>query len=139
MTMRIFSLLSVLVVAVLGFAAENPPTEPHPIAWDAMTKILVAKAGDETAEVRVTATNTAKEPIEIVQIRPSCGCTVAQMPSTPWILAPGAKGSFTATVDLKGKQGTFTKALYVNTAPGTQMLEVTISIPDNPAALRERN
>src|SRR4051794_30375523 len=98
MTMRAFSFLFVFVLSAIGFAAENAPTEPHPIVWDAMKKILVAKVGDEAAEFRFTATNTAKEPVEIVQIRPSCGCTVAQMPSTPWILAPGAKGSFTATV-----------------------------------------
>ena len=39
-------------------------------------------------------TNTADHAIEITEIRPSCGCTIAEMPSTPWILAAGVAGSF---------------------------------------------
>ena len=37
--------------------------------------------------------------VEILELRPSCGCTVAEMPKTPWVLAPGEKSSFRAIAD----------------------------------------
>ena len=95
-------------VLVLGSlpvtAAETPPARPpHALIWDAMELTVVAKPGEKEAKFQFHVTNKSGEPVEVVQIEASCGCTVAEMPSTPWILAAGAKGSFTAVVDFLGK------------------------------------
>jgi mono/diheme cytochrome c family protein len=77
--------------------------------------------------------------VEIVQVRPSCGCTTADVPRAPWVLAPGERGSFRATVDFTGKQGKLFKAIYVNSAAGTQVLHVVVNIPESDPAERKRN
>ncbi len=104
-----------------------------------MEKSLDVKPEDGAANFAFTATNTSDKPVEIAAVTPSCGCTVAEMPRRPWILAPGEKGSFTATVDFRGKTGKFSKSIFVASPPGTQMLHVTVNIPDTPEAARERN
>ena len=61
------------------------------------------------------------------------------MPAVPWILGPGAKGTFRATVDIRGKEGKFGKAIFVTSNAGTQMLMVVVDIPEISPADRERN
>src|SRR4051812_17603042 len=97
----------VLAMAVIAYAANAPdaeaPVRPaHPLKWDEMHKTKPAKYGDGAVEFQFSVTNTSKEEsIKILDVRPSCGCTVADLPSTPWVLAPGAQGSFRATVDIR--------------------------------------
>src|SRR4051794_34266747 len=100
----------------LATAAEpGPPIEAaNPLSWDAVEKTLEVKPGDGAADFEFRVTNTSKQPVEIIQIRPSCGCTVAEMPSTPWVLPPGGKGSFRGTIDFRGKLGKVSKSLFVN-------------------------
>jgi cytochrome c553 len=132
-------LLLLLFAANALCAAEREPARPNPLVWDAMEKSADATPDAETANFQFTVTNTSEQPVEIAGIQPSCGCTVAEMPSRPWILAPGAKGSFTATVDHRGKRGKFTKMLFVYSPVGSQTLRVTVNIPDTDSSMRERN
>ena len=137
--MRFRFLLLFAVMVTRAFAAETPAPASHPLSWDAMEKNVEVKPGDDAAAFTFSVTNQSAARVEIAEIRPSCGCTVAEMPSTPWILEPGAKGSFNAVVDIRGKQGKFSKSLYVSSTGGAQMLTVTVNIPDSPDAARERN
>lgn len=121
-------------------AAENAAAErTHPLAWDAMEKTIAVKKGDSAVDFEFTATNRSAQPVEIQQLRPSCGCTTTDMPSVPWILAPGAKGSFRATVDFRGKSGRFIKTVAVQSTAGTQMLTLTVEIPELDLSGRELN
>lgn len=104
-----------------------------------MEKRVEAKAEGGEASFEFNVTNKSAEPVEVLHIAPSCGCTVAEMPSTPWIIAPGAKGAFTAVVDYRGKQGTFSKTLVVESKAGSQTLTVVIELPDNEESRRARN
>jgi mono/diheme cytochrome c family protein len=134
-------ILLLLLFAVIRAAAADP--EPakraHPLTWDAMEKSIDAKPEDGVATFKFTATNTSDQPVEIVGVQPSCGCTVAETPPRPWIIAPGAKSSFSATVDFRGKDGRFSKTIFVHTPVGTQDLHVTVNIPQSPETARERN
>jgi cytochrome c5 len=123
------------------FAAEAEPTLPksHPLVWDAMSKTVTVKPDGESAQFQFNVANKSGDPIEVLRIEPSCGCTVAELPSKPWILAPGAEGSFTAVVDYRGKLGQFSKAIYVHSTAGSQILNVTIKIPDTEESRRARN
>lgn len=122
-------------------AAETAPAAqlPHPLEWDALEKTRAVQRGESAADFEFTATNRSDKPVEILQLRPSCGCTTADMPRTPWILAPGEKGSFRATVNFPGKEGRFTKGVYVATVAGTQVLTMHVDIPEPDATERQRN
>ncbi len=137
---------AVLAVALLGRGRAAPSSDAvaasnaaNPIGWDATEKTLHPKLGDDSVAFQFTATNSAKKPVTIEEIRPTCGCTVAEMPAQPWVLAPGASGTFIGTVDIRGKEGTVSKSLFVNSTAGTQMLTLTIKIPTLDDAARLRN
>jgi cytochrome c5 len=123
----------------VGAAEPTPAPPPHPLVWDAMELSVVAKPGEKEAKFQFHVTNMSAQPVEIIEIRASCGCTVAEMPSTPWILAAGAKGSFSAVVDFQGKAGRLLKTLHVDSAAGGQMLTMMIDIPETEESRRARN
>jgi mono/diheme cytochrome c family protein len=99
----------------------------------------VAKPEEKEAKFEFLVTNKSGDPVEVVQIEASCGCTVAEMPTTPWILAAGAKGSFCAVVDFQGKYGKLVKTLHVHSNAGSQTLTMTIDIPETEESRRQRN
>ncbi len=112
---------------------------PNPLLWDAMAKTIEARPGDGAGDFAFTVTNTSDHAVTIEQLRPTCGCTVAEMPSSPWVLAPGASGTFTGTIDFRGKDGTVTKSIFVNSSAGTQRLEISVKIPTLDEKTREQN
>ena len=127
------------MAAAFAGAAESGAPKPHPLVWDAMEKTLTVKPDGESAKFEFKVVNKSGEPVEVLRIEPSCGCTVAEMPSKPWILAPGAEGAFSADVDYRGKLGQFSKAIYIHSTAGSQVLHVTIQIPDTEENRRARN
>ena len=132
--------LASLLAALSGTAAEpKPAPPPHPLVWDALELSVVAKPGEKEAKFQFHVTNTSAQPVEIIHINASCGCTVAEMPNTPWILAAGARGSFSAVVDFQGKAGRLLKTLHVDSAAGGQMLTMMIDIPETEESRRTRN
>jgi cytochrome c553 len=137
-------LLTLLLVAVLGAASEpapqNTPQPPaHPLVWDAMEKTLEVKPDEKEAKFQFNVTNKSAVAVEVLHIEPSCGCTIAEMPRQPWILAPGEQGSFAAVVNYQGKQGKFSKTLGIHSTAGSQVLTVVINIPDTEESRRARN
>lgn len=131
---RLFSCLLALVACVAGAAAE----QNNPLAWDALEKTHTAKPGEEVAEFAFTVRNTGDSAVEILELRPSCGCTVAEMPQKPWVLEPGASGTFRATADFRGKQGKFSKSIHVASTAGAQLLQVHVIIPETEETRRAR-
>jgi len=76
----------------------------------------------------VTVTNSVTIPVTILSVHPSCGCTTAQLPPTPWTIAPGTNGQIRLTVDLRGKSGTLFKTVNVSTDKGSKTLMLRINI-----------
>lgn len=132
-------------LAPLGRSQVPPPPPPrvaapaHPLVWDDMQKVHHAKPGEERASYVFSVANRAAHAVEIMHVQPSCGCTVADLPEKPWILAPGATGSFTATLDFKGKTGRVAKTMIVESSHGNQTLTVAVEIPEPDHATRVRN
>ena len=63
--------------------------------------------------------NTGATPLVIGQIRPSCGCTIAEQPKAP--IAPGAEGQIRAVFNSQGRSGVNHKTLFVTAnTRGTQ-------------------
>lgn len=123
----------------LAVAAEIPAARPHPLVWEATELSAAAKPGEKEVKFEFRVTNKSATPVEVVQVSPSCGCTVAELPSTPWVIAPGAKGAFTAVVDIQGKHGKLSKSLNVHSDAGSQILTMVIDVPETEEGRRERN
>jgi mono/diheme cytochrome c family protein len=77
----------------------------------------------------ITTNNVTKPvPVAILDVRPSCGCTTAQLPPLPWIIAPGTNGQFGLTVNLAGRTGMQIKTVNVKTDKGFKQLILKINI-----------
>jgi hypothetical protein len=55
--------------------------------------------------------NAGTSPLVITQVRPSCGCTIADQPKEP--IAPGAEGRISAVFNSQGHPGINHKTLFV--------------------------
>ena len=113
------------------FPRYTPPSQlpDDVLAWDQVNKEYQAKPGELTAPFSFALTNVSNEELTINWVRPSCGCTVAKLPPTPWKLAPGEGGNIELNVDLRGKFGTLSKYVSVDTTKGQKMLGIKVHIP----------
>jgi mono/diheme cytochrome c family protein len=124
----------VQVVPPQGFPAAGsfPPVQPigvlTALSWDAAQKEYTSKPGEQVAPFTFWLTNTSSAEVSITSVRTSCGCTVAKLPSTPWIVAPGKGGPIEVTVNLAGKSGLITKAVTVESPSGMTNLIVKVNI-----------
>jgi hypothetical protein len=132
---RLLILPLVFAAATLVGAPAEPASKPppHPLVWDAMEKEITPRAGEEAADFVFSVTNKSDRPIEIRDVRPSCTCTTVETPPIPWTLAPGQNGSLRATITFSGKQGRFSRVLFVQSSVGTQLLGLVINLPEAPA------
>jgi cytochrome c553 len=124
-------------------AAASPPAAalPDALTWDSESKELVAKPGQETASFFFCVTNTSSADVVIDRMGTSCGCTVATMPSQPWVIHPQAGGKIDVTVDLRNKTSPVVKYItpYRTNNPVPRNLIVTVIIPQSPELLRMQN
>lgn len=111
------------------------------LEWDAISKDYQASPGETTAAFTFAVTNISNEDVVINWVRPSCGCTVADLPPTPWKLSPQQSGTMKLNVDLRGKHGTLSKHVSVDTSHGLKLLATRVHIPQAVAGVdaRERN
>ena len=70
-----------------------------------------------------TFTNAGSEPIIITEVRPSCGCSVAEFTKTP--VTPGSEGTISVKFDAAAK-GPFTKHLTVRSNTKTPIKTIVI-------------
>jgi mono/diheme cytochrome c family protein len=144
-----FSFFAALALAALNVSAQTAqpaptvaPLAPQPagappipapdanaLKWDADTKDYNAKQGDTSAAFTFAVTNVSKYEVAINRLSTSCGCTVAQLPSTPYKLQPGSNVTISVSMDLHGKVGAVTKTVSVDTAAGFKSLMVRANIP----------
>jgi hypothetical protein len=125
------SLAAVLMVVAAGAqqpspaAAQKAPEAPQP-AIDIVEKIkdfgTVAKG--EKVHATFEVRNVGKAPLEITQVRPTCGCTVANFDRT---IPPGGTGKIAADVDTTGFSGPISKAVLVfSNDPATPQVNLVI-------------
>lgn len=82
--------------------------------------------------------NTGQEPVEITNVRTSCGCTTPKYSSSP--VAPGDTGTVVVVYDPKGRPGRFKKKIYVdmNTEPSRTRLFIEGVVIGSPATVAQR-
>jgi cytochrome c553 len=149
-------LLAGSIAAAESMNASPPPGINIPVgihdaagqfAWDAVQKEVDAQSGDHEAKFFFNVTNISSSDAVIDHVTTSCHCTVAKLPSQPWVLKPHEDGRINGTVDIVGKSGTVFKTLTVFLADAktkmvtgeTKMLTVKVIIPNDPAMQRLRN
>ena len=124
----------IALIASLRLLAIPPDVLPTPppaeaLKWDTDSKKIVPKAGEVSADYQFVATNVSKDEVSINALKTSCGCTVAQLPTTPYKLAPGSNVTINVSMNFAGKQGLITKSVAVDSSAGTKVLLVIADIP----------
>jgi hypothetical protein len=104
-----------------------PPTV---LAFDANVKECDAQSGQTNAFYTFWVTNVCETNVLILDVASSCGCTVAQLPSRPWVLPPGENGPIKVTMDLRGRYGTLFKGLHLTTSAGVKALVLRANVPE---------
>jgi hypothetical protein len=123
-----------LVGALPTRAAERsgPDFELVPrtvLAFDADIKDVTAATNATNAYFTFWVTNVCATNVLIVDVSSSCGCTVAQLPSLPWLLPPGESGPIKVTLDLRGHHGLVFKGVHITTSAGVKALVLRAKVP----------
>jgi mono/diheme cytochrome c family protein len=127
---------------VSPFPAGNPVAGftpvPDALKWDSKSKEYSPVKGLQSQDFSFMLTNVWTNEVTIRSAHTSCGCTVAQLPSTPWILKPNEGGELKGSVNLAGKFGSITKSVTLDTSVGPQVVAIRVNIPTpDVAAMRE--
>ena len=115
-------------VYVPNLSHVNDPLPDGVLAWDDLSKATDAAADQQQAHFIFNFTNVTSGNVVVLSVHPSCGCTTAELPPTPWTIAPGTNGQIRLTVDLRGKSGTLFKTVTVSTDKGSKTLMLRINI-----------
>lgn len=111
-------------------AVKLPPDSgdnmlPNILNWSTLSEEYHAKPGELLAPFVFALTNVSPGPVIIYDTSTTCDCTVAKLPSKPWVLPSGAAGQINATIDLSNKVGMVTNQIIVFTSRGNRRLFVT--------------
>lgn len=120
-------------------AIPQAPGQPELLAWDAVMKEMTATQSQASAEFFFAVTNVSQSDVVIDRVNTSCGCTVAKLPSEPWVLKPGEDGKINVSLNLVGKFGTLFKTVTVVSTNAAKSLTIKATIPENPEMARSRN
>jgi mono/diheme cytochrome c family protein len=147
-------------VYVPDYTHAGEPLPNGVIDWDAVLKSVDATDGDQYARFTFSFTNVARATqvtrttnldntaspitsvtnftpvnVTILNVHPSCGCTTAELPPTPWTLPPGVGEQMKVKVDLAGKSGTLFKQVTVTTDHGMKNLMLRINLHPAPVVM----
>lgn len=116
----LFTLLSILMVSCGNSAGPDVKAAlvdtAHftTIEWlDSLTRNYGTIVEGEKLNVTYRFRNTGTTPLVIGQVRPSCGCTIAEQPQKP--VSPGETGVIKAVFNSEHHPGINHKTLFVNT------------------------
>ena len=122
-----------MLLAMAVQLMAGPPETSAPAAGalkcDADLKEYALKPGETSAAFTFVVTNVSNAEGAINRLHTSCGCTVAQLPTTPYKLQPGANVAINVAMDLRGKSGVITKTVTVESTAEAKVLLVRANIP----------
>jgi mono/diheme cytochrome c family protein len=145
----VYGIAGIVLVGARIFAADSNPTNlvvttspvyvpdtshasealaTNTLVWDSTSKETNATADAGNAHFVFSFTNVSAGNVVILNVRPSCGCTTAQLPPLPWIIPAGTNGQIGAIVNFAGKSGTLLKTMTVTSDKGFQTLMLKITI-----------
>jgi mono/diheme cytochrome c family protein len=122
------SLYSTPSVYVPDVSHSGQPLPDGILAWDASLKSTNVTVDVPKAHFEFTFTNVTSGPVTVLNVHPSCGCTTAELPPTPWLIPAGGTGLIRLNVAIHGTGGTLFKSVTVTTDKGTKMLTLRINL-----------
>lgn len=125
------SFLRFVLLAFCGCAVFAVSAAPNPLIWEPTNYVYAAQDGDISARLSFKVRNKDINEVVVDDVKTSCGCTVAQLPTKPWKLGPGETNHLEVLVDLRGKSGKITKEITVLSSSAPATLTVEIDIPTN--------
>lgn len=115
----ILALCALFVAAATLFAAGKPKA----VAVEPIKDAGIVSKGDKISHDFLIK-NEGDADLEILNVQPACGCTVAEFDKT---IAPGQTGKVHAVLDTAGFSGPISKGLTVFTSdPDVPQLELTV-------------
>jgi len=142
----VFSFTNVAMAVTLGQATNVSYTTNFTIVtnqgfWAVFSGRKYSAIPSVTSNTNVFTVTNSATPIQvtILTVHPSCGCTTAELPPTPWQLPPGTNSSIRVAVNLAGKSGIVFKTVTVTTDKGKMdlMLKINISAAPPPQPMSE--
>jgi len=114
--------------AAPAVSATTDPATLTTVEWIDSSFDKGAVTEGEKIEIAYRFKNTGQNPLIIKDVRPSCGCTVAEKPLEP--IAPGKEGVIKAIFNSENKQGLNHKTITVisNTQPESHSLKFTVTV-----------
>jgi uncharacterized protein DUF1573 len=103
---------------------------PNILAWDATRKEYHAKPGEMSAPFTFSMTNISSGPVTIYDTSTTCECTVAKLPSVPWVVPSGGYGIIEASINLTNKTETVTNSVIISTSKGNRRLNLIVFLPE---------
>lgn len=104
-------------------AAPDPAAGPKAVAVEAIKDVGFVPKG-EMASHEFELRNDGQAPLEVLEVRTSCGCTVAEFDR---VIAPGQTGKVRVTLDTSTFSGPVSKGVTAFTNdPATPSIELTI-------------
>lgn len=125
--------LSVPGVDAEETASVSNNTPRNALVWDAVEKFAKMPGMNQATNFAFWFTNTSATDVFITHTESSCDCTVAKLPSQPWMILPGESFALDVKMNLMGRHGRVTKEVLIATSHGAQILRVHADIPLTPA------
>ncbi len=99
------------LVAIAGFAPAEEAAAPRTVVAGSVVDVGRVARG-ETVEHSFQISNEGNAPLEIVRVKPTCGCTVAEYDE---VIAAGESGILRAKLDTSDFRGPIAKSIRVYT------------------------
>ena len=125
-------------VTFLEKAEKQPLKVENVLTWDSLGKRHQSRPNELDVGFEFHFQNRTDKEVRITSAYTSCGCTVAKLPKTPWIIKPGQKGSIPIIMDLRGKTGIILKETTIITNLGTIILSTNRRTRREPEAGRKK-
>lgn len=126
--------VTTLPVYVPDYSRAGEPMRDGIFAWDGVSKSVDVTNGEDFARFTFDFTNVTSGNVTILSVKPSCGCTTAELPPVPWTIPAGSSGEMKVSVNLAGKDGVIYKSVNVATDQGNKNLVLRVNILPAPVA-----
>lgn len=112
----LFLMIPIALFYSCGSESEDNFGEPTTIEAETQYSFGEVVEG-EVVKVTFEVKNTGKIPLNIIDVKPACGCTVAEFTKEP--IMPGKKGIITSELNTAGMSGDVSKSvtMMANTYP----------------------
>lgn len=110
---RVISLFALILISAMSIVSMAQSNGPEMTFDEKAHDFGTIKEADGPVAHIFEFTNTGNEPLVILAVNASCGCTRPEYPKEP--IKPGKKGKIKVTFNPAGRPGEFSKDIKVRT------------------------